>query len=315
MEIEKIIEYLLIGNLRSQAIIYEMQNTNDINIVNEVKLLFAIYLDKKITKEESTKVESFYINISSEKIIMIAKTNISFTLEQNTELFERINKYALDPKSSRLKMWRRKKLSLSAKITNLIYDYFQYINANKQVISEAYFKIGPKIQNYASKKDRIDSNRINFKNNNNSLVSMDNTRSIDVDKSSMRQIINGSINNNSNNININNVNISDDKTEDENIKVNYPNNNIYNNNRNKNKGNNLILNDNKELDNTNISKSSNKYEIVLNKNSNNSPKKAPPKEKREISWKRVIIIFILVLVVLIIIGSIYLIIINSYSYR
>ena len=305
MEIEKIIEYLLIGNLRSQTIIYEMQNTNDINIVNEVKLLFAIYLDKHNVKEESAKVESFYINISSEKIIMIAKTNISFTLEQNKELFERINKYALDPKSSRLKMWRRKKLSLSAKITNLIYDYFQYINANKQVISEAYFKIGTKSQNNVSKK-------MNFKYNNNSLVSLDNTRTLDVDKSSMRQIINGSINNNNNNNNMNNINISDDKTEIVNIKVNYPNNNIYNNNRNKNKGNNLILNDNKDLDNTNISKSSN---ILGNNNSNNYSIKASQKREWKISWKRVIIIFILVLIVLIIIGSIYLIIINSYSYR
>ena len=303
MEIEKIIEYLLIGNLRSQTIIYEMQNTNDINIVNEVKLLFAIYLDKHNIKEESAKFESFYINISSEKIIMIAKTNISFTLEQNKELFERINKYALDPKSSRLKMWRRKKLSLSAKITNLIYDYFQYINANKQVISEAYFKIGTKSQNNVSKK-------MNFKYNNNSLVSLDNTRTLDVDKSSMRQIINGSINNNNNNMN--NINISDDKTEIVNIKVNYPNNNIYNNNRNKNKGNNLILNDNKDLDNTNISKSSN---ILGNNNSNNYSIKASQKREWKISWKRVIIIFILVLIVLIIIGSIYLIIINSYSYR
>ena len=303
MEIEKIIEYLLIGNLRSQTIIYEMQNTNDINIVNEVKLLFAIYLDKHNIKEESAKFESFYINISSEKIIMIAKTNISFTLEQNKELFERINKYALDPKSSRLKMWRRKKLSLSAKITNLIYDYFQYINANKQVISEAYFKIGTKSQNNVSKK-------MNFKYNNNSLVSLDNTRTLDIDKSSMRQIINGSINNNNNNMN--NINISDDKTEIVNIKVNYPNNNIYNNNRNKNKGNNLILNDNKDLDNTNISKSSN---ILGNNNSNNYSIKASQKREWKISWKRVIIIFILVLIVLIIIGSIYLIIINSYSYR
>ena len=301
MEIEKIIEYLLIGNLRSQTIIYELQNTDDINIVNEIKLLFAIYIDKINLKEESTKVESYYINISSEKIIMIAKTNISFTLEQNTELFERINKYALDPKSSRLKMWRRKKLSLSAKITNLIYDYFQYINANKQVISEAHFKIGAKSQNNASKK-------MNFKYNNNSLINLDNTRNIDVDKSSTRQIINGSINNN----NMNNINISDDKTEVVNIKVNYPSNNIYNNNRYKNKGNNLILNDNKDLNNTNISKSSN---IMKNNNSNNYSIKASQKGKMKISWKRVIIIFILVLIVLIIIGSIYLIIINSYSYR
>jgi len=302
MEIEKIIEYLLIGNLRSQTIIYELQNTDDINIVNEVKLLFAIYIDKINLKEESTKVESYYINISSDKIIMIAKTNISFTLEQNTELFERINKYALDPKSSRLKMWRRKKLSLSAKITNLIYDYFQYINANKQVISEAHFKMGAKSQNNASKK-------MNFKFNNNSLISLDNTRNIDVDKSSTRQIINGSINNNNN---MNNINISDDKTEVVNIKANYPSNNIYNNNRYKNKGNNLILNDNKDLDNTNISKSSN---IMQNNNSNNYSIKASQKGKMKISWKRVIIIFILVLIVLIIIGSIYLIIINSYSYR
>ena len=304
MEIEKIIEYLLIGNLKSQKIIYEMQNTNDINIVNEVKILFAIYLDRQNLKEESAKVESFYINISSEKIIMIAKTNISFTLEQNSELFERINKYALDPKSSRLKMWRRKKLSLSDKITNLIYDYFQYINANKQVISETYFKLGPKIQNNVSKK-------MNFKHNNNRLISLDNTRTIDVDKSSVRQIINGSINSN----NMNNINISDDKTEVVNIKVNYPNNNIYNNNRKKNKENNLIINDNKELDNTNVSKSSNKYEIVRNNNSNNYSIKTSQKEKKKISWKRVIVIFILAFIVLILIGSIYLIIINSYSYR
>ena len=40
MEIDKIIQYLLIGNLINGKIIYEMKNTNDINIIYEIKHLF-----------------------------------------------------------------------------------------------------------------------------------------------------------------------------------------------------------------------------------------------------------------------------------
>ena len=92
MEIDKIIQYLLIGNLINGKIIYEMQNTNDINIIYEIKHLFSTYSIKHNLSQENIKVESYYINISSDKLIMISKTSASFSIEQNLELFEKIKK-------------------------------------------------------------------------------------------------------------------------------------------------------------------------------------------------------------------------------
>ena len=86
MEIEKIIQYLLIGNLISGKIIYELQYTNDKNIIYEIKHLFNTYSIKPYLNQENLKIESYYINISIEKLIMISKTNASFTIEQNLEL-------------------------------------------------------------------------------------------------------------------------------------------------------------------------------------------------------------------------------------
>ena len=308
MELENIIQYLLIGNLKTKKIIYEMQNTIDSNILYEIKQLFNTYSIKKNLREENTKVESYYINISVEKIIMISKTNtISFSLEQNYELFEKIKKNVpeLDeiPLESRK---RRHKQSLNSKITNIIYDFFQYINANKQIISENYFKIKSKEPNKIitrnNNKNTV-NNKINFKK---SLINVENNKSIDYDKSSTRQIINTPI-----------KIIS--KEQEENIYNQY-----FKHKKNKNekeisekKGDKLskiVLNENNGLDNIdNINISRTFYQFGMN----NSPEiilKEVENEIKKITCCRRFIIFILILIILIEITIIPIIIINVYSY-
>ena len=59
MEIDKIIQYLLIGNLESKIIIYTFQNTDDLNIINTVKQIFSTYSIKDNIIIENTKIESY----------------------------------------------------------------------------------------------------------------------------------------------------------------------------------------------------------------------------------------------------------------
>ena len=241
MDIEKIIEYLLIGNLVSQKIIYEMQNTNNLNIIYEVKQLFITYSMKHNLRQENTKIESYYVNISLGRIIMISKTNTNFSIEQNLELFEKIKRNVPDLSNYPLKVNNKKKLkfqkqSLESKITNIIFDYFQYINANKQVITEAYFKNKPKMilnQIYNN------NNRKNIKLN--KIIKTENNSHKDIDKSSTRAMLksglstniiktdkNNVINTNNIKININNEknkHLIDDDNKNNNEKINKKNEN------------------------------------------------------------------------------------------
>ena len=128
MEIQKIIQYLLIGNLQSRKVIYEMKNTNDSDIINKIKNIFSTYSMKHYIKEENTKIESYYVNISKEKIIMISKMDVNFSIEQNLELFEKLKNnvpevFGYPPKRNK----RRVKQSLTTKITNVIYDFFNIL--------------------------------------------------------------------------------------------------------------------------------------------------------------------------------------------
>ena len=193
MDIEKIIEYLLIGNLVTQKIIYEMQNADNSNIIYEVKQLFITYSMKHNLRQENTKIQSYYINISLDRVIMISKTDTNFSIEQNFELFEKIKRnvpnlanYPL--KDSNKKQKKLEKQNLESKITNIIFDYFQYINANKQVITEAYFKHKSKIiLNQIHKNDNDNNNRKKIKLNN--VIKIENNKNKDIDKSSTRDII------------------------------------------------------------------------------------------------------------------------------
>ena len=230
MDIEKIIEYLLIGNLVTQKIIYEMQNTDNLNIIYEVKQLFITYSMKHNSRQENTKIQSYYINISLDRIIMISKTDTNFSIEQNLELFEKIkrnipNLASYPLKDNNKKQKKLQKQNLESKITNIIFDYFQYINANKQVITEAYFKHKQKIiLNQIHKNNNDNNNRKKIKINN--IIKLENDKNKDIDKSSTRDIIKSGVNTNNiiypNNIKINIKNennlINDDSKEKNNKK-------------------------------------------------------------------------------------------------
>ena len=299
MEIEKIIQYLLIGNLRSKKIIYEMQNTNDLNIIYDAKLLFNTYSKKKVLGIQNIKVDPFYINISLEKIIMISKTDISFSIDHNFQLFEKIKRNVPElieiPFESNT---NRHKQSLTSKITNIIYDYFQYVNANKLILSEAYFKIKSKnSQNIVTKNFNNNNNKINFSRNSDILINIDNNKSINIDKSSSnRQMIF--------NESIKNISINQDKN------LNVQNYNNFNNEnviyeRDSNKLNKIILKDN--------IKDNNEYYNI----NNESPQmiiKGEQNTRINPNCCKKIIIFILILMILIKIAIIPLIIISVYSY-
>ena len=189
MEIENIIQYLLIGNLITGKIIYEMKNTSETKIINKIKNFFESYKMKLNLTQDNINVESYYINISLEKLIMISKTNANFSIEQSFELFENIIKNApLLEKYQKKPRKKNKMQDLETRITNIIYDFFQYINANKQIISEAYFQ----------NKSKFIINNFNRNNNTkiikpriiNKVVTEEKNKSIDINKSSTREIIN-----------------------------------------------------------------------------------------------------------------------------
>lgn len=319
MEIETIVQYLLIGNLISGKIIYELQYTNDINIIYEIKNLFNTYSIKTNLNQENIKIESYYINISVEKLIMISKTNVSFTIEQSLELFNIIRKSIPDLIRYPLikPNIKKEKQSLTTKITNIIYDYFQYVNANKQIISEAFFKIHPKNNNnlihYHKNDNKIksnnDKNKNIFMNNknikNNSVI--DENKTIDIDKSSNRQFLKESTNN---------IDYFGQP------KIVYPSDNKNNNNNNKNILNQLELNQKKEEEeenyniikslhkSRNLFKKENTKDIFLFKNSNNLNNSNNSNNYKN----RKIMIFILIIIIVAQIVTIPLIIINSYSY-
>ena len=303
MEIDKIIQYILIGNVVTGKIIYEMQNTNDFNIIYEIKQLFKTYSLKHNLRQENIKVESYYINISLDKLIMISKTNVSFSIEQNLELFEKIKRNAPEIINYPLKTKKKnEKQNLASKITNIIFDYFQYINANKQIISESYFKFKPKVILNESNKTIVNKeiNKIITSGNNNNSIN----------KSSSRKIFKNKMND-----------------------VN----NIYNQNKNKNrkslidvddkknKAKELVLNQKKEEEdensvNSNIIKSLYQSRVMFKINESNNiinPELLSinsMKFNRNNSKNKKIVILIFLIIILIQIVFIPLIIINSYSY-
>jgi hypothetical protein len=281
MEIEKTLKYLLIGNLNTGKIIYEMKNIEDLSIIFQIKSLFSTYSSKKNLKQQNLKMGSFYINISLEKLIMISETDINFPMVQNIKLFEKIRRSAPEISKFSLKTNSYEEIhNITSKITNIIFDFFQYININKQIVSESYFKI--KTKNILKRTGSSNNNKkLNFKNNNNILIAPENSKIMDIDKSSTRQIMDGEIKN----IVIEKNKVIDPQNEK--------------------------LNNNKELDNTNIIDDD---KIIDKYNYRNYLLKELQNELKKIAYCRRCIIFILILIGIIQVVSIPLIILKTYSY-
>ena len=295
MNVEEIIQYLLIGNLYSNKIIYEMSNTKDGKIIYDINQIFLLYSRKWHIKPGNSKVDDYNVFISVERIIMISKSKESFSVNQNFELF---NKLINDiPELSKMSRWNyvHEKESLKAKITNVIHEYFNNMNARHKILNTVSFN---KTQDISHKKNKKYYDQQDYlKQIRNSLIS----NNLDLDKFSFNQLIpdDSSSNGNANET----LKVSQKKRKKKIIK---------------------IIDEN-EHEKSNMSKSLVRASLIVN-NMNRDSNKAPnPKLAinliqeldsmiRNISYCKKIIIVILIIIIIIEIIVIPLIIKFSYSY-
>ena len=135
MEVEKIIHYILIGNLVSGKIIYEMTNIIGPKVLYEANLIFSSFQKKK-HHSQNTKINSFTVSIFIDNIIMIMKTDELYPIERNFDLFKKIKKSV--PNLYELSLdWNLNlyKQSISEKITKIIYDYFSDLNSSRKILN------------------------------------------------------------------------------------------------------------------------------------------------------------------------------------
>ena len=134
MEIDKVIHYILIGNLMSGKVIFEMSNKIEPKTLYEANLIFT-NLQKKRQNSKNTKINSFIVSIFFDGIIMIAKTDDLFPIERVFEIFSEIKKSI--PNLSEISMdfnLNFYKQSLKEKITKIINGYFDEINSERRML-------------------------------------------------------------------------------------------------------------------------------------------------------------------------------------
>ena len=293
MNEEEIIQYLLIGNLHSKKIIYEMSNTKDGKIIYDINQIFLLYSKKWHIKPGNSKVDSYCVFISVERIIMISKTKESFSVNQIFELFNKINGI---PELSKTSKWNyiHEKESLKTKITNAIHEFFNNMNSSHRILNTVSFKS----KEITHKKNRkYYDEQPYLKQIRNSLIS----NNLDLDKFSFNQLIQDD---NSSNGNAN-----------ETLKVN----------QQKRRKRIVKIIDENEQDKSNLSKSLVRASLIvnnMNSNTNNEPNsklaisllKELDSMIKNISYCKKIIIVILILIIIIEIIVIPLIIKVSYSY-
>ena len=139
MEIKKVIHYLLIGNLISGKVIYEMSNIFDPKTLYEANLIFSNFQKKK-RHSQNTKINSFTVSIYIDNIIMIIKTDDLYPIEHNFELFKKIrnaipNLYDLSIDWS-LNLYKQ---SIGEKITKIINEYFSDLNSSRRALNTVSF--------------------------------------------------------------------------------------------------------------------------------------------------------------------------------
>ena len=212
---------------------------------------------------------------------------------------------------------------MSARITNIIYDYFNYVNVNKQIISDVYFK--NKYYFFINKNNnnngKLKLKPINNINNNNNFINNVEvkTKNEDMEKSSAREINLISLDKNKNN------GMQPLRTYNGNIRKydKYINNNNDNGDHIPNNKKYKLMFEKHKDDNITTNSKSIHQSFDLLKNNSNSILINKTKSKQNYSnnvktnncsSKQIILIVILFIVIVIQIISIPLIIINSYSY-
>ena len=315
MEVEKIIHYILIGNLVSGKIIYEMTNIIGPKVLYEANLIFSSFQKKK-HHSQNTKINSFTVSIFIDNIIMIMKTDELYPIERNFDLFKKIKKSV--PNLYELSLdWNLNlyKQSLSEKITKIIYDYFSDLNSSRKILNTvSYIKNDindiieeesdeNKMESSVSSKNSNNNNKNNKNKKRNSLIS-----SNDGDKISLS-------------------NIKLDKT----VFVKERKSKIFdkNNNNNKSKRISVKMIDDNENNKTNMYKSLIQSSSLVRINNNENDKMRNTMRESHMTNKYVsdlknivtniscckrFIIFFIVLVIIIQVVAIPLIILYSYSY-
>ena len=190
MEAEKVIHYLLIGNLLSGKVIYEMTNIIDPKTIYEGNLIFTYYQKKK-HHPSNIQIDSFTISISVDNLIMIIKTDDLFPIERCFDLFKIIKKSIPNlqelSQDFNINLYKQ---SLKEKISKIIHDFFNEINNSRKIQNNInYIKndvnnIIEEESDESNKDSSISSkNSKNYKKSN-SLIS----RTMDVDKFSFNSI-------------------------------------------------------------------------------------------------------------------------------
>ena len=190
MEVEKVILYLLIGNLLSGKVIYEMTNIIDPKTIYEGNLIFTYYQKKK-HHPSNIQIDSFTISISVDNLIMIIKTDDLFPIERCFDLFKIIKKSIPNlqelSQDFNINLYKQ---SLKEKISKIIHDFFNEINNSRKIQNNInYIKndvnnIIEEESDESNKDSSISSkNSKNYKKSN-SLIS----RTMDVDKFSFNSI-------------------------------------------------------------------------------------------------------------------------------
>lgn len=190
MEVEKVIHYLLIGNLLSGKVIYEMTNIIDPKTIYEGNLIFTYYQKKK-HHPSNIQIDSFTISISVDNLIIIIKTDDLFPIERCFDLFKIIKKSIPNlqelSQDFNINLYKQ---SLKEKISKIIHDFFNEINNSRKIQNNInYIKndvnnIIEEESDESNKDSSISSkNSKNYKKSN-SLIS----RTMDVDKFSFNSI-------------------------------------------------------------------------------------------------------------------------------
>jgi hypothetical protein len=295
MNVEEIIQYLLIGNLHSKKIIYEMSNTKNGKIIYDINQIFLLYSKKWHIKPGNSKVDSYNVFISVERIIMISKSKESFSVNQNFELF---NKIINDiPELSKTSRWNyiHEKENLKSQITNVIHEFFNNMGTRYNVLNTVSFTKSKEIAH--KKNTKYYDEQTYLKQIRNSLIS----NNLDLDKFSFNKLIQDD---NSSNDNAN-----------ETLKVKHQ----------KRKKKVIKIIDENEQDKSNMSKSLVRASLIvknMNSNTDNAPNpqlaisllKELDNMIKNISYCKKIIIVILIIIIIIEIIVIPLIIKFSYSY-
>ena len=216
MEESKKIQYVLIGNLATGKIISEISYTINPKYIYEINEIFNSYSKMKYIKPIISKIDSYNVFISIDKIIMITKADKKFPVSKNLELFQKITKELPNLLKQNLGASISQNF-MNSKIKEIIDDF---IKANTRISKNVFFNM--KIKQIKRNVTNDDSKRnLEAKNSIYSFTTMNKKK--EIEKNNLQK--NNLIDENSN-IELNKANIINQLYNQSNIIINRE--NIYN---------------------------------------------------------------------------------------